>query len=285
MAASHRSYKFSTDHAVGIQLTEQQLLLQSKRRQRKPFETQSNRVNDDGSDGIVVKEKQFSVAVENQTKANAVAAPAKPRSTSASTSVARTTEQQRALLRKVLATKTKNHAASSTGVGEDQRSYLRQILSTKREENISSSDKDSQVSSAATSTQHVEDQKALLRKVLQTSNSAVAACSLQRTPNANTTNATRSDSFEKKTSPAKSSLGSVELTSRRGEERNKIPIDATASTAFSSIVSQKYDPQARPTESCLPDTEEYTAFLDVLKREVVGDHTEVWMVVSWAVLM
>jgi hypothetical protein len=246
------SLDFSVNKEVGIQLTGGQLQLIQRHQQRKPFEPQSNR--------------DHSRAVNNRVDSHIPAKPAtKPRS-SASTSVARA--DQRAMLRRVLASKRNGSVARSTvSTSDDQKTYLRHMLTTsKSKDNRDTDSGASSASSAATSSQHVQDQKALLRKLLQKTKNEPSE---SRKPAVVLKENNRLEQ--------KSTLAVVQMPTTRGHLSHCVVDDQETEkrkSALTNTLTTDYF-EGRPAASKLPISDGYAVFLDVLKKEVAGDHTEV----------
>jgi len=261
---SKHKFDFSVDRDVGIQLTERQLELQEKRQphqqqaSRRPFETQSNRSN-------AVERTRSDTQQNNNTIQD------KLRSV-ASTSVARA--DQRAFLKRVLASKKQSTARSSISISDHQKSYLTGILRSSKQQQLqqasSGSDASSTASSAPTSTSTVQDQKALLRKVLLSRGTFSRA----------TATDTEQNSMEMK--PLRKRKPSPEKPYRREERRdsNEEEEDKSLSSVGSRTLSSVGSRSTVATSVALSNTSSeisdgYTAFLNELKREVAGDHTEV----------
>lgn len=255
---------FSVDTEVGIQLTEGHLQLIQGRQQRKPFEPQSDR--------------DHTRVVSNRVDAHVPAKPVtKPRS-SASTSVART--DQKEMLRRVLASKKNGSVARSTlSTSDDQKAYLRHMLtSSKIKDDRDTESSASSASSAATSSQHVQDQKALLRKLLQKTKNEPSE---NRKPavvlKENNRLEQKSTLAIVQTPTTRTHLSRCVANEQETEKRKSASINALTTDSF----------EGRPAASKLPDSDGYAVFLDVLKQEVAGDHTEVsrLLVISNGVLL
>lgn len=273
------SLHFSVNKEVGIQLTERQLQLQQNRQQPKPFETQNNRAD------VNV------VSTGNRFELSAKQPAAKPSST-ASTSVAR--NDQRALLRNVLASKKNSNVARTTiSASDDQKAYLRRMLASSKTKESPDSGASSSFSTA-TSTQHAHDQKALLRKLLQktkkewseSSNSKKSADPVLKENNRlerNSTLVLEQTATVKRTNRTHVALGVADQdpSAVKPTARMQVSLGGTDKQETGMLTSSLTDTlktdyvHARPASTKFLNGDGYQAFLDVLKREVAGDHTEV----------
>ena len=259
------SFDFSVDKEVGIQLTERQLQMRQRRRDaqqtRRPFETQSNRV------------QAPAVAVDDDNKAttNFAGDTIKPRSV-ASTTVARA--DQKDFLRRVLASKKQSTAQSS--ISDHQKSYLRHMLASSRQEQAEETE--SVASSAASST--AVDQKALLRKVLlsktTTASSKVNQENVQTRETEN--HATEMRPLQRNSTDDKEQEIAVKPFQYRSVVSNGVRHGREdRGEEETSHQSSDASHSALPLRSMATSTVSsgYIEFLDALKREVAGDHTEV----------
>ena len=233
---SRHNFDFSVDKEVGIQLTERQLELREKR--RRPLETHQSKSTLD-----ITRHEPQSVA---------------------STTVVRA--DQRAFLKRVLASKKQTSGAKSVvtvSAGPSKSSShlsssSRVLASSKQQQQQSEVDSStsSVASSAASST--VPDQKALLRNLLSKSASKANVAVHDTRMTDNNSKAMEVKPFNQKKRNKPSPEKPLDRDSHAEPRRSSSEASESGTLSPSSDVSAGY-----------------AEFLNVLKQEVAGDHTEV----------